>query len=84
MALAQGNEAARFVAISERLVKTRLRCWLRLWRPGRAALVPFFIAWRRNSADQRHLACLSDRELRDIGLSRDDVMDTSPPSFWFR
>jgi uncharacterized protein YjiS (DUF1127 family) len=84
MALAHDNEAAKYAAISERLAKTRLRCRLWSWRSGLAMLVHFFPAWRRNRGEQRHLACLSDRDLKDIGLSRDDVTDASPPSFWFR
>jgi uncharacterized protein YjiS (DUF1127 family) len=84
MALAQDNEAAKYAAIVERLAKTSLRCRLRSWQPSQAALVHLLLAWRRDNAEQRYLAGLSDRSLRDLGLSRDDVMDALPPSFWFR
>jgi uncharacterized protein YjiS (DUF1127 family) len=39
-------------------------------------------AWRENVRDQHRLAAMSDRELRDIGVSRTEVADEIRRSFW--
>jgi uncharacterized protein YjiS (DUF1127 family) len=58
---------------------------------GRAAdLASGFIgslrAWRKRSLARRHLMDLDDRLLRDIGLTRSDVLHSScsvhPPESW--
>jgi uncharacterized protein YjiS (DUF1127 family) len=38
--------------------------------------------WRRRSRDRRALAALSDRSLRDIGLSRYDADWEASKPFW--
>lgn len=38
--------------------------------------------WRRRARGRRELAQLPDRELRDIGLTRDDVMRECSKPFW--
>jgi uncharacterized protein YjiS (DUF1127 family) len=32
-----------------------------------------FVAWRKHMNELQELACMSDRELADVGLSRSDV-----------
>ena len=38
--------------------------------------------WRRRSRDQRELAAMSDRSLRDIGLTRYDADWEARKPFW--
>jgi uncharacterized protein YjiS (DUF1127 family) len=52
-------------------LKDMLRCGLRL-----AAV------WRRRMRDRRRLAVLTDRDLRDIGLSRSDAHWEYRKPFW--
>ena len=39
-------------------------------------------AWRRNSRERSQLAAMSDRELQDIGVCREEVADEISRSFW--
>lgn len=48
-------------------------------------LVGFFdrlVEWQRRAAARRHLAALSERELKDIGLSRLDAWREAGKPFW--
>jgi len=38
--------------------------------------------WRRRSRDRRELAAMSNRSLRDIGLTRYDVIYEASKPFW--
>jgi uncharacterized protein YjiS (DUF1127 family) len=40
--------------------------------------------WRRRSRDRAQLAMLDERMLRDIGLSRSDVLAETDKPFWRR
>jgi uncharacterized protein YjiS (DUF1127 family) len=42
------------------------------------------LAWRQSAGEQRYLASLSDRDLRDLGLSREDFARDSTHLFWRR
>ena len=45
-----------------------------------AWLISLYSAWRQNAASQRDLATLNEYYLKDIGLSRHDILwDSSPP-----
>lgn len=55
-------------------------------RPSRRAiarlrwLIRLLSEWRRNAASRRNLATLNEYYLKDIGLSRHDILpDSSPP-----
>jgi uncharacterized protein YjiS (DUF1127 family) len=43
-----------------------VRSWL-------STLVGKFIAWRKHMNELHELACMNDRELADVGLTRSDV-----------
>jgi uncharacterized protein YjiS (DUF1127 family) len=53
--------------------------WLtsRAWR-----VADFILLWHERARQRRQLACLSDRMLRDIGLTRADVWAESSKPFW--
>ncbi|HUA55057.1 MAG TPA: DUF1127 domain-containing protein [Candidatus Sulfotelmatobacter sp.] len=44
-----------------------------------AALVA---TWQRRSRERAHLAAMTDRELRDAGLTRSEAMALSDRPFW--
>jgi uncharacterized protein YjiS (DUF1127 family) len=59
------------------------------WRRGMAAgvrpfgrLVSGFLTWRDRAAARRHLVSMDAHLLRDIGLSKSDVLRESTKSFW--
>jgi uncharacterized protein YjiS (DUF1127 family) len=54
--------------------KTGLAAWL-------SRSVAAFIAWRRDSEAAAELACMSDHELMDIGLTRSDLHRVFDPAF---
>lgn len=45
-------------------------------------IADLLLTWHRRARQRRQLACLSDRMLRDIGLSRADVWTESSKPFW--
>jgi uncharacterized protein YjiS (DUF1127 family) len=60
--------------------------WRQLWwaiRVVRQAAACVGI-WHRRARERRHLEALSDHMLRDIGLSRADVMAEATKPFWQR
>jgi uncharacterized protein YjiS (DUF1127 family) len=42
------------------------------------------LTWRRRARERRHLEMLSDHMLRDIGLTRADVLAEATKRFWQR
>jgi uncharacterized protein YjiS (DUF1127 family) len=82
MALVQSAEIAKLGTRRARAAwfggaSILVRRWL-------SAIIDLLLAWRRVAAERHHLAGLSDHHLRDIGVSRTDVEDASPPVLWFR
>jgi uncharacterized protein YjiS (DUF1127 family) len=52
-------------------------------RPGRLdRLVQTLLLWHERARQRRHLQDLSDHMLRDIGLSRADVLAETDKPFW--
>jgi uncharacterized protein YjiS (DUF1127 family) len=49
---------------------------------GLRSLLGRIRAWRERARQRRHLAGLNDHMLRDIGLTRGDVMAESSKPFW--
>jgi len=47
-----------------------------------AGLVDVALAWQSRAAERAQLAAMDDRMLRDVGLSRADVMRESTKPFW--
>ncbi len=55
------------------------------WQPARAVLSAGLIeirAWRERARKRHLLASLDDRMLRDIGLTRAEVMSEASKPFW--
>ena len=57
------------------------RPWLAS-RVGRA--VDLVLTWHERARQRRQLECLSDHMLRDIGLTRADVLAEATKRFWQR
>jgi uncharacterized protein YjiS (DUF1127 family) len=53
----------------------RLALWLR-------QAVDLLLVWHERARQRRHLLSLSDHMLRDIGLTRADVLAESSKPFW--
>ena len=47
-----------------------------------ARVCDLILSWRQQAAEQRNLASLSDRDLRDLGLSREDFAREPTQSLW--
>lgn len=45
-------------------------------------LVDIAMAWQARAAERAQLAAMDDRLLRDVGLSRADIMRESSKPFW--
>jgi uncharacterized protein YjiS (DUF1127 family) len=57
------------------------------WRSPKAVgrlVIEVLCKWRRRSRDRAQLAMLDERMLRDIGLSRSDVLAETDKPFWRR
>jgi uncharacterized protein YjiS (DUF1127 family) len=56
------------------------------WRRALGALtirlIETALAWQARAAERAQLAAMDDRLLRDVGLSRADVMRESSKPFW--
>lgn len=56
------------------------------WRSGLSGwtvrLFETLLAWQSRAAGRRQLAAMDDRLLRDVGLSRADVMREQSKPFW--
>ena len=70
-ALAQQPAAAGALAL------LRARSWRALWRA-----CDLLLSWQERSRQRHQLAALSDHLLRDIGLSRADIMAETTKRFW--
>jgi uncharacterized protein YjiS (DUF1127 family) len=46
------------------------------------AVVALLRAWRQRDQERRELARLTDRELRDIRVSRSEAIDEASKPFW--
>lgn len=55
------------------------------WRPvaWAVALFDLLLAWQDRASARAHLAAMSDAELKDVGLSRADVMPEVVKPFWY-
>ncbi len=49
---------------------------------GLKAVVAVLLAWSERHRMRRGLAALSEHSLRDIGLSRDEIMREAEKPFW--
>lgn len=56
--------------------------WRRLPKAVCLRAIDVLCEWRRRSRDRPQLALLDDRILRDIGLSRGDVLAEINKPFW--
>ena len=57
----------------------------RYWRHARRAFMAgmdILLDWQERAAQRRRLEAMSDRMLRDIGLSRADIARESAKPFW--
>lgn len=83
MALTQSTDTAACGASVVRPLRMLQRALAILW--ARVAGITGPLRARHQLSEERwHLAGLSDRDLREIGLARDDVADAAPPSYWLR
>jgi uncharacterized protein YjiS (DUF1127 family) len=57
---------------------------IRIWWPHPPALGRTFRHWSARRSDQRLLASLDHRALRDIGIDRALIDDESTATFWRR
>jgi uncharacterized protein YjiS (DUF1127 family) len=60
------------------LIERHVRSFARGLRCGAELL----LVWNQRARERRQLECLSDHMLRDIGLSRADVMAEATKPFW--
>ena len=51
---------------------------------GAIRVAELLLTWHERSRQRRQLQCLSDHMLRDIGLSRADVLAEATKPFWER
>ena len=58
-----------------RLLRVRFAAAARRW-------IACLARWREGARDQRRLAQLDDRQLRDLGLDRTSVTEESAVAFW--
>jgi uncharacterized protein YjiS (DUF1127 family) len=54
----------------------------RSWRRALERICDLLLAWQERSRQRHQLASLSDHLLRDIGLSRADIMAETTKRFW--
>lgn len=52
------------------------------WASGVQRLITLLLTWQQRARDRRQLESLSDHMLRDIGLSRADVLAEASKPFW--
>ena len=64
--------------------RARLMGWRRLPKAAGSLVVQVLREWRRRSRDRAQLALLDDRMLRDIGITRADVVTEINKPFWRR
>ncbi len=51
-------------------------------RPLAARVVAVLLTWQRRARERDHLAGLTERELRDMGLTRASAMALARKPFW--
>lgn len=54
----------------------------RSWRRALERVCDLLLKWQERSRQRHQLAALSDHLLRDIGLSRADIMAETTKRFW--
>lgn len=54
----------------------------RSWRRACTTVWEILLDWQERAAQRRRLEAMSDRMLKDIGLSRSDVARESAKPFW--
>jgi uncharacterized protein YjiS (DUF1127 family) len=64
--------------------RVRGAAWLHLPRAAWSLTIAVLREWRRRSRERAELAQLDDRMLRDIGVSRGDVLAEINKPFWRR
>lgn len=62
--------------------KSRHTEWIRLLKAVFAQAVGVLGEWRQRSRERAQLAALDERMLRDIGISRGDVLHEINKPFW--
>ncbi len=60
-------------SIHDRLSLSKLGAMVLAWPAGQAPLLQAFTAWRQRRAAAAELHGMSDRNLADIGLTRQDI-----------
>lgn len=73
----QGETADSVVRVREARASLALAIGARV-----AHVLGLLVAWRQRMAEQDYLAGLNDRDLRDLGLSCDDVARPPTGIFW--
>lgn len=68
----------RSLVHEDKVKHRRDRVLHRLW----ARMISELSEWRRRSRDRRALAAMSDRSLRDIGVTRYDAAYEARKPFW--
>lgn len=68
--------------LHQRIVRLRSRLMVRALARGLRRLAVLGAAWNARRASRRQLTELSDYTLRDIGLSRADVLREAGKPFW--
>jgi uncharacterized protein YjiS (DUF1127 family) len=46
------------------------------------ALITTLLAWQQRSSDRALFAAMTERELRDVGLARSDILIEADKPFW--
>ena len=54
------------------------------WRRAMQRVAQRILTWHERARQRRQLECLSDHMLRDIGLTRADVLAEATKQFWQR
>jgi uncharacterized protein YjiS (DUF1127 family) len=71
----------RATAVAARSTRGQRRNWSWLLRAMQRA-ADRILTWHERVRQRRQLECLSDRMLRDIGLTRSDVLAEATKRFW--
>ncbi len=79
-----GQSRSSCAALTQQSVGPGARAALRArsWRRALERLCDRLLTWQERSRQRHQLASLSDHLLRDIGLSRADIMAETTKRFW--
>ena len=79
-----GQSRSSCAALAQQPVDPAARAALRArsWRRALEHLCDRLLTWQERSRQRHQLASLSDHMLRDIGLSRADIMAETTKRFW--